>query len=58
MLDLDHARAQVPEQHRAERARQDPRQIEDQDFIERSGHRASERRYRAAGRQPSWPGRK
>src|SRR5262249_48553918 len=38
MLDLDDPGTQVRKQHRAERAGQDARQVEDQDAVERSRH--------------------
>ena len=54
MLDFDHPGSQIPEQHRAVRAREHAGQIEDEDSLERGGH------YRAgaAGRQASGPGTK
>jgi hypothetical protein len=57
MLDLDHARPEVRQEHRAERAGEHPREIQDENAVERSSHRPAYRGA-AAGRHPNGPGRK
>ena len=54
MLDLDDARSQVAEQHRAERSGQHPGEIENEKACERPGAVAQS----VTGLQPSGPGRK
>ena len=55
VLDLEHVGAEVGEQARAEAARQQPREVEHADAVERAAHRPSRSRASAivAGRRPT-----
>ena len=57
VLDLDHAGPEVREHHRAEGARQDPREVEDEHARKRRAHQGLSAPRRARGASRARPGR-
>src|SRR5262249_14455018 len=54
-LDLDHVRAEVAQEHRAERPGEILAEVEDADAFQRTGHHMTPAARRAAISAPSWP---